>query len=55
MTVVQNAWLYKETRQEWQVEKLDWSAAEVLNSCEDELQAKIVEDSASVPLNLHKG
>jgi len=36
-TVVQNARLYKETGQEWHLENSDWSAAKVLNSCEDEL------------------
>ena len=53
--VVQNARLYKETRQEWHLENSDWSAAKVLNSCEDELQAKIVEDAASVPSHLCTG
>jgi len=54
-TVVQNAQVYKETGQEWHLENSDWSAAKVLNSCEDELRAKIVEDAASVPSHLHTG
>jgi len=51
-TVVQNARLYKETGQEWHLENSDWSTAKVLNSCEDELRSKIVEDAASVPSHL---
>ena len=54
-TVVQNARLYKETGQEWHLENLDWSAAKVLNSCEDELRAKIVEDAAPIPSHLRTG
>ena len=53
--VVQNARLYRETRQEWHLENLDWITAKVLNSCEDELRAKIVEDAASVPYHLCTG
>ena len=53
--VVQKARLYKETGQEWHLENSDWSAAKVLNSSEDELRAKIVEDAASVPSHLRTG
>ena len=53
--MVQNARLNKETGQEWHLENLDWSAAKVLNSCEDELRAKIVEDAAPILSHLQTG
>ena len=54
-TVVQNARLYKETGQEWHLKNLDWSAAKVLNSCEDKFRAKIVEDAAPILSHLRTG
>ena len=54
-TVMQNAQLYKETGQEWHIKNLGLSTAKFTNSCKDEFQAKIVEDTAPITSHLQTG